>query len=74
MVFTRLKNVGNTCFLNATLQCLVHLVELNEWLDKNEPEKVLIKEYNDLRKLMQLRFKDNFIIQSFRKVLLMFTF
>lgn len=52
MVFTRLKNVGNTCFLNATLQCLIHITELNEWLDKNEPEKVFIKEYNDLRKLM----------------------
>ena len=49
---TSLTNIGNTCYLNATLQCLVHIDELNMFLNQHMPKSLLLKEYNDLRQLM----------------------
>ena len=49
---TGLTNIGNTCYLNATLQCLIHIDELNMFLNQHTPTSILLKEYNDIRVIM----------------------
>ena len=49
---TRLRNIHNSCYINAVIQCLLYLPELNTWFDENQEFDEITKEFNDLRKLM----------------------
>ena len=43
-----IQNIGNTCFMNSAIQCLVHMTELNNNLNGvYDKQHVLLNEYND---------------------------
>ena len=55
-----LSNLGNTCFINSTMQILSHTYELNELLNsenfkrkiKNKYDSAVLVEWDNLRKLL----------------------
>ncbi|MBY0353144.1 ubiquitin carboxyl-terminal hydrolase [Candidatus Babeliales bacterium] len=71
-----LINVGNTRFLNASVQALSHLTYFNEWLERNKnayPPKSLWKQYyditQDLGKPISDAINPNKFAEACRKIL-----
>lgn len=68
-----LTNLGNTCFLNSTMQVLSHTYELNEFLEKktykkrlnNKYDSILLVEWDELRELL---WKENCIVSPFKYI------
>ena len=65
---TGLANLGNTCFINATMQCISHTYTLNDFLNRGNFKNKLNKKVDSLLlvewdKLRQLMWSENCIIK-----------
>ena len=68
-----LTNLGNTCFLNSTMQVLSHTYELNNFLKintykkrlNNKYDSVLLSEWDELRTILR---NENCVVSPFKFV------
>ena len=68
-----LTNLGNTCFLNSTMQVLSHTYELNNFLNMKTYNKLLNKKYDSVLllewdSLRELLWKENCIVSPVKFV------
>jgi len=49
---TALRNIRNSCYVNAILQCLVYIPEITQWCKEQSSRHEMIQEYSDLQALM----------------------
>jgi ubiquitin C-terminal hydrolase len=68
-----LTNLGNTCFLNSTMQVLSHTYELNKFLEMKTYNKLLNKKYDSILllewdALRELLWKENCIVSPVKFV------
>jgi ubiquitin C-terminal hydrolase len=68
-----LNNLGNTCFLNSTMQVLSHTYELNDFLDNKSYLKKLNNKYDsalliEWDKLREQLWEKNGVVQPFKFV------
>jgi ubiquitin C-terminal hydrolase len=68
-----LSNLGNTCFLNSTMQVISHTYELNKFLETNNYKKRLNNKYDsalliEWDSLREILWKENCIVSPFKFV------
>lgn len=55
---TTLRNIHNSCYVNAILQCLVYIPEITQWCKDHVDKHEMIKEYSDLQALLTSTHKE----------------